>query len=59
MFIHVDEIQQHPEGVDFRNIILFIKTGQHYDLLKKMIDVDDVPCKNEEREQSDADCVPI
>ena len=55
----MDEIQQHPEGVDFRNIILFIKTGQHYDLLKKMIHVDDVPCKNEEREQSDADCAPI
>ena len=43
--IHVDKIQQHPEnnvGVDFPNIIHPIKTGQHYDLLKQTIDVDDV-----------------
>ena len=43
--IHVDKIQQHPEnnvGVDFPNIIHLIKTGQHYDLLKQTIDVDDL-----------------
>ena len=52
VFIDVDKIQQHPEnntGVDFPNIIDLIKTGQHYDLLKQTIDVDDLPCNDEEK----------
>ena len=52
VFIHVDKIQQHPEnnvGVDFPNIIHFIKTGQHYDLLKLIMDVDGVPHNAEEK----------
>ena len=59
--IHVDEIQQHPEnnvGVDFSNIIHLIRTGQHYDLLQEIIDVDDVPYNDEEKEQIDGDCMP-
>ena len=59
VFIHVDKIQQHPEnnvGVDFPNIIHLIKTGQHYDLLKQTIDVDDLPCNDEENEESDCYC---
>ena len=60
VFIHVDKIQQHPEnnvGVDFPNIIHLIKTGQHYDLLKQAIDVDDLPFNDEEKEESDCDCL--
>ena len=59
VFIHVDKIQQHPEnnvGVDFPNIIHLIKTGQHYDLLKQTIDVDDLSCNDEEKEESDCYC---
>ena len=59
VFIHMDKIQQHPEnqvGVDFLNIIHLIKTGQHYDLLKQTIDVDDLPFNDEEKEESDCDC---
>ena len=55
----MDKIQQHPEnnlGVDFPNIIHLIKTRQHYDLLKQTIDVDDLPCNDEEKEESDYDC---
>ena len=54
VFIHVDKIQQHPEsnvGVDFPTFIHLIKTGQHYDLLKQTIDVDDLPCNDEEKEE--------
>ena len=57
--IHVDKIQQHPEnnvGMDFPNIIHLIKTGQHYNLLNQTIDVDDLPCNDEEKEESDCDC---
>ena len=59
MFIRVDKIQQHPEnkvGVDFPNIIHLNKIGQQYDLLKQIIDVNDVPCNDEEKEESDCDC---
>ena len=59
--IHVDEIQQHPEnnvGVDFSNIIHLIRTGQHYDLLQEIIDVDDVPYNDEEKQQIDGGCMP-
>ena len=59
VFIHVDKMQQHSEnnvGVDFPNIIHLIKTGQHYDLLKQTIDVDDLPFNDEEKEESDCDC---
>ena len=54
VLIHVDEIQQHPEnnvGVDFPNIIQLIKTGKNYDSLKQIIDVDGVPCNDEEKEE--------
>ena len=50
---------EHPEnnvGVDFPNIIHLIKAGQHYDLLKQTIDVDDLPFNDEEKEESDCDC---
>ena len=56
VFIHLDKIQQHPEnrvGMDFPNIIHLIKTGQHYGLLKQTIDVDYLPCNDEEKEESD------
>ena len=59
VFIHVHKMQQHSEnnvGVDFPNIIHLIKTGQHYDLLKQTIDVDDLPFNDEEKEESDCDC---
>ena len=59
VFIQVDKIQQHPENnveVDFPNIIRLIKTGQHYDLLKQTVDVDDLPFNDEEKEESDCDC---
>ena len=59
VFIHVDKIQQHPEnnaGMDFPNIIHLIKIGQHYGLLIQTIDVDDLPCNDEEKEESDCDC---
>ena len=59
VFIHVDKIQQHPGnnvGVDFPNIIYLIKTGQHYNLLKQTIDVDDLPFNDEEKEESDCHC---
>ena len=59
VFIHMDKIQQHPKnqvGVDFLNIIHLIKTGQHYDLLKQTIDVDDLPFNDEEKKESDCDC---
>ena len=52
VFIDVDKIQQRPENnvrVDFPNIIHLIKTGQHYDLLKQTIDVDALPCNDEEK----------
>ena len=52
VFIDVDKIQQHPEnnvGVDFPNITHLIKTGQYYDLLKQTMDVDDLPCNDEEK----------
>ena len=59
VFIHVDKILQHPQnnaGVDFPKVIHLIKTRQHYDLLKQTVDVDDLPCNNEEKEGSDLDC---
>ena len=59
MFIRVNKIQQHPEnnvGVDFPNIIHLSKIEQQYDLLKQIIDVNDVPCNDEEKEGSDCDC---
>ena len=59
VFIHMDKIQQHPEnnvGVDFPIVIHLIKTGQHYDMLKQTIDVDDLPCNDEEKKESDFDC---
>ena len=59
VFIHLDKIKQNPEnnvGVDFPNIIHLIKTGEHYDLLKQTIDVDDLPCNDEEKEESNFDC---
>ena len=59
VFIHVDKIQQHPEnnvGVDFPNIIHLVKAGQHYDLLKQTIDVNDLPCNDEEKEEIGYDC---
>ena len=43
-------------GMYFPNIIHLIKTGQHYDLLKQTIDVVDLPCNDEEKEESDFDC---
>ena len=52
VFIHMDEVQKHLENnvaVGFQNIIHLIKTGQHYDLLKQIIDVDDVSCNDEEK----------
>ena len=48
----MDEVQKHLENnvaVGFQNIIHLIKTGQHYDLLKQIIDVDDVSCNDEEK----------
>ena len=57
--IHVDKIRHYPEnniGVDFSNIIHFIKTGQHNDLVKQTVDVNDFPCNNEEKEESGCDC---
>ena len=59
MIIHVDKLQQHPENnvkVNLLNIIHLIKTGQHYDLLKQTIDVDGLPCNDEEKEESYCDC---
>ena len=50
MFIHFDEIQQHTE-----NNVGVVKTGQHYDLLKQIIDVDDMPCNDEEKGESNGD----
>ena len=59
VFIHVDKIQQNSENnvaVDFPNIIHLIKTGQYYNLLKRTIDFDDLPCNDKEKEESDCDC---
>ena len=59
VFIHEDKIQKHPEnnvGVEFPNIFHLIKTGQHYDLLKQTIDVDDLLFNDEEKKESDCDC---
>ena len=59
VFIHVDKIRHYPEnniGVNFSNIIHLIKTGQHYDLVKQTVDVNDFPCNNEEKEESGCDC---
>ena len=59
MFIHVNGIQQHPENsvaVDFPSIIHLIKTGQNYNLLKQIMNVDDVPWNEEGKEESDGDC---
>ena len=54
----MDKIQQHAEknvGMDFPNIIHLIKTEHHYDLLKETVDVDGLPCNNEENKESDCD----
>ena len=59
MFIHVNGIQQHPENsvaVDFPSIIHLIKTGQNYNLLKQIMNADDVPWNEEGKEESDGDC---
>ena len=41
--------------MDFPNIIYLIKTEHHYDLLKQTVDVDGLPCNNEENEENDCD----
>ena len=59
VFVHINEMQQHPGNifaVNFPNINHIIKTGQHYDLLKQIIDVHNVPCNDEEKNKSDGDC---
>ena len=59
VFIHVNEMQQHPDknfAVNFPNINHIIKAGQHYDLLKQVIDVHNVPCNDEEKKKSNGDC---
>ena len=56
IFIHVGGIRRRPGvGVDFPGVVHLIEAGWHCGLLGRTRDIGDLPCNDEDKEESDCD----